>query len=85
MSTDCPYFCSPSKFSERWNYGGKTREEAIETGLDLWGGEDSEGFYIASSNISDIDNEDESEHDYTIDNESIEFVGDGGVIWKIKK
>lgn len=33
------WLCARSKLSETWQWGGSTKAIAVETGMDLWGGE----------------------------------------------
>ena len=51
-----PWLCARYKDDETWEWGGDTLEDAINAGLDLWGGDlpdDEDGAYNLDGNRID--------------------------------
>lgn len=73
-----PWLCALEKWAEHWEWGGDTKDDAINAGLDLWGGEDRpDGFWIAPAHKSDetnIDDCDPEEAEYTVENDRAEWI-----------
>lgn len=71
-----PFFCARSKNAEDWYWGGETWDDAVNAGLDLWGGDDPEdGFFIAPSHRTTAAEEaDGCEHPYAVEAEKAEWI-----------
>lgn len=76
MSLTHPFMCSRYKDAEDWYYGGATKDDAINAGLDLWGGEDPEGgFWVAPSHpTTDVEKEDGADYEFTVAPEKAEWI-----------
>ncbi len=59
-----PWFCSESRDSEEWQWGGEKPSDADRTGRDLWLG----GFWIAPAHkTTTAERADGMEHPYTVE------------------
>lgn len=71
-----PLFCSRSKDAEEWYWGGETMDDAINAGLDLWGGEGRpDGFWVAPGHkTTPAEEADGMEHPYTVEADKSEWI-----------
>lgn len=71
-----PLFISCYKHAEDWYWGGETMDDAINAGLDLWGGEDRPyGFWVAPGHkTTTAEASDGAEHPYTVEADKAEWI-----------
>lgn len=72
---EIPYLCALSKTSEEWQWGGKTIDNAINAGLELWGGEKpKDGFWVAPAHRSRREVESDSDFAYTVESDKAQWI-----------
>lgn len=74
--TPITWFCAQLNNSEEWEFGGAARNDAINTGFDLWGGSKpmGDGFWIAPAHETTPTEKDEGmEFPFYIETEKSEW------------
>lgn len=71
-----PWLCARSKDDEEWQWGGETVDDAVNAGLDLWGGDNRpDGFWIAPAHrTTSAEESDGQEHPYTVEADKAQWI-----------